>query len=71
MRANQALILDAVSVRLRLVGTVQRRMVLCAYGISRDGKRELLDFQVAKAEAEDTWHGFLWGLWSRGLHGTL
>jgi len=63
------LILDAVSVRLRLVGAVKRRMVLCAYGISREGKRELLDFQMAKAEAEDTWHGFLWGLWSRGLHG--
>jgi putative transposase len=63
------LILDAVSVRLRLVGAVQRRMVLCAYGITCEGKRELLDFQVVKAEAEDAWHGFLWGLWSRGLHG--
>jgi len=63
------LILDGVSVRIRLVGQVQRRMALCAYGITRQGKRELIDFQVVRAEGEDTWYGFLWGLWGRGLHG--
>jgi len=63
------LILDGVSVRLRLVGKVQRRMVLCAYGITTQGQRELIDFQLVKAEGEDTWYGFLWNLWSRGLHG--
>ena len=63
------LILDAVSVRLRLTGAVQRRMVLCAYGITTEGKRELIDFQIAKAEAEQSWYDFLWNLWSRGLRG--
>jgi len=63
------LFLDGVSVRLRLVGKVQRRMVLCAYGVTTDGQRELIDFQVVKAEGEDTWYGFLWNLWSRGLRG--
>ncbi len=63
------LVLDGVSVRIRLVGKVQRRMVLCAYGVSRQGQRELMDFQVVKTEGEDTWYGFLWNLWSRGLHG--
>jgi putative transposase len=63
------LVLDGVSVRIRLVGKVQRRMVLCAYGVTRQGRRELIDFQVVKAEGEDTWYGFLWNLWSRGLHG--
>ncbi len=63
------LILDGVSVRIRLVGKVQRRMVLCAYGITRQGQRQLIDFQITKAEGEDTWYGFLWNLWSRGLHG--
>jgi len=63
------LILDGVSVRIRLVGKVQRRSVLCAYGITRQGQRQLIDFQVAKAEGEDTWYGLLWNLWSRGLHG--
>lgn len=62
-------LLDAVSARLRLVGHVQRRMVLCAYGITTEGQRELIEFQLVKAEGEDTWYGFRWGLWRRGLHG--
>jgi putative transposase len=63
------LILDGVSVRIRLVGKVQRRVALCAYGMTVAGKRELIDFLLVKAEAEDTWYGFLWNLWSRGLRG--
>ncbi len=63
------LILDGVSVRIRLVGKVQRRVVLCAYGITCQGQRELIDFHIVKAEGEDSWYGFLWNLWSRGLHG--
>ena len=63
------LLLDGVSVRLRLVGAVQRRMVLCAYGITAAGKRELIDFQIVKAEGEDTWKTFLMDLHRRGLAG--
>ncbi len=63
------LIFDGVSVRIRLVGKVQRRMALCAYGITTAGQRELIDFLLVKAEAEDTWYGLLWHLWSRGLRG--
>jgi transposase-like protein len=63
------LILDGVSVRIRLVGQVQRRLALCAYGITREGQRQLIDFQIVKAEGEDTWYNFLWSLWGRGLRG--
>ena len=63
------LLLDGVSVRLRLAGTVQRRMVLCAYGLTAAGKRELIDFLLVKAEGEDTWKAFLLELWRRGLKG--
>lgn len=63
------LLLDGVSVRLRLVGAVQRRMVLCAYGITAAGRRELIDFQIVKAEGEDTWKTFLLDLHRRGLAG--
>ena len=63
------LILDAVSVRIRLIGKVQRRMVLCAYGMTLRGKRELIDFFIVKAEGEDTWKTFLLDLWRRGLKG--
>jgi transposase-like protein len=63
------LLLDGVSVRIRLVGKVQRRMVLCAYGITVEGKRELIDFQIVNAEGQESWFDFLWGLFNRGLHG--
>lgn len=63
------LLLDGVSVRLRLAGAVQRRMVLCAYGITAQGKRELIDFLIVKAEGEDTWKAFLLSLYRRGLTG--
>jgi putative transposase len=63
------LLLDGVSVRLRLVGAVQRRMVLCAYGITAAGKRELIDYLIVKAESEDTWKAFLLNLHRRGLTG--
>jgi hypothetical protein len=29
-------------------------MVLCAYGITAEGKRELIDYLIVKAEGEDT-----------------
>ena len=63
------LLLDGVSVRIRLVGKVQRRMVLCAYGVTVEGKRELIDFQIVNAEGHESWYDFLWNLWNRGLHG--
>ncbi len=44
------LILDGVSVRIRLVDRVKRYMVLCAYGITDKGKRELIDFMIAPSE---------------------
>ena len=67
--SNEYLLLDGVSVRLRLVGAVQRRMVLCAYGITAEGKRELIDYLIVKAEGEDTWKAFLLNLYRRGLNG--
>lgn len=63
------LLLDGVSARIRLVGKVQRRMVLCVYGITLKGQRELIDFQIVRAEAEDSWYDLLWNLWNRGLRG--
>jgi transposase-like protein len=62
-------LLDGVSVRIRLGGKVQRRMALCAYGITPEGGRELMDFLLVKEESEDTWHNFLADLWRRGLKG--
>ena len=63
------LLLDGVSVRIRLVGKVQRRLVLCAYGITLEGQRQLIDFQIVNAEGQESWYDFLWNLWNRGLRG--
>ncbi len=63
------LILDGVSVRIRLVGKVLRRMVLCAYGLKQDGRRELIDFLIVKSESEAHWRSLLDELWRRGLRG--
>jgi transposase-like protein len=65
----QYLIFDGVSVRLRLVGAVRRRVALCAYGITAQGRRELIDFLIVSAEGEDTWKSFLLDLHRRGLKG--
>ena len=53
------LILDGVSVRLRLVGPVQRRVALCAYGITKAGKGELIDFLLLKSESQESWKRLL------------
>ncbi len=66
----QYLLLDGVSVRIRLAGKVKRLMVLVAYGVSLKGVREVIDFLVVKAEGEDTWHSFLSDLWRRGFKGS-
>jgi transposase-like protein len=36
---------------------------------TREGKGELIDFLLAKAEGEDTWKNLLLDLWKRGLRG--
>jgi len=64
------LIFDGVSVRIRLVGKVQRRVALCAYGMSEEGQRELIDFLLVRSESEENWRSLLEELWRRGLRGT-
>jgi putative transposase len=64
------LILDGVSVRIRLVGKVQRRVALCAYGLGEEGQRELIDFLLVRSESEAHWRSLLEELWRRGLRGT-
>jgi transposase-like protein len=63
------LFLDALSMRIRFEIRAQRRMVLVAYGVRRDGSRRLLSFRVAKSEGTGTWRSFLENLKVRGLRG--
>jgi len=64
------LLLDGVFLRVREAGGVKRRVVLCAYGITLTGERELIDFELGHHESEAAWERFLHRLYARGLTGT-
>jgi len=63
------LFLDGITLKVKGVTGARKRRVLCAYGITPDGKRELLSFRQASAESEAQWEAFLRDLYSRGLEG--
>jgi putative transposase len=63
------LVLDGVWLKVRRAFGPQRVLLLVAYGIQRDGTRQLLAFTRAKSESQAGWEGLLNDLWRRGLHG--
>jgi len=63
------LLLDGISMRIRGAAQVKRRLVLCAYGITVTGERQLLDYRLAKSESQASWEAFLNQLRERGLLG--
>lgn len=63
------LILDGVSVRIRLAGKVRRMVALCVYGIDGMGGRQLISFLLVNTESQESWRSLLEDLWRRGLHG--
>ena len=63
------LVLDGVWLKVRRTFGPQRVLLLVAYGIRRDGQRELLAFTRAKGESQNGWEGLLNDLYQRGLVG--
>lgn len=63
------LFLDGLTVTLKELPTAKKRLVLVAYGITRDGRRVLLDYQLAASESSTEWERFLLRLQGRGLAG--
>jgi putative transposase len=64
------LFLDGVVLKVRdLAAKVRRRMVLVAYGVLPNGKRQILAYQLAQGESETAWVEFLQDLFLRGLTG--
>lgn len=64
------LILDAVTMKIKEAPQARKVMVLCAYGITIEGKRELIAFEQARSESDACWEAFLSNLMKRGLEGT-
>ncbi len=64
------LLLDGVWLKVRRPFGPQRVLLLVAYGVRPDGRRQLLAFSRARAESQAAWEAFLWDLHERGLVGS-
>ena len=64
------LYLDGIVITIKgISGNGRKQVVLAAYGVDREGKKELIDFMVVKSESKENWEGFLFNLYERGLKG--
>jgi len=65
----RALILDGVVLSRKTGAGALKRPVLVAMGLRHDGKKEIIDYQLANSESERNWERFLNSLYLRGLEG--
>ena len=63
------LFFDGVVLKQKGAAKVQKKIILCAYGITWEGKKEMIDFMLATSESQNAWEGFLRDLYERGLEG--
>lgn len=63
--------LDATYCKARVQGRVCSQAVVIATGVSADGRREVLGFDVGDSEDGAFWTAFLRGLKARGLRGVF
>jgi len=63
------LFFDGVVLKQRGAAKVQKKIILCVYGITWEGKKEMIDFLLAASESQNAWEGFLRDLYRRGLEG--
>jgi putative transposase len=63
------LFFDGVVLKSKGALKVQKKILLCAFGITVDGKHEMIDFYPAASESQACWEAFLRDLYERGLTG--
>jgi len=63
------LFLDGIVLKSKSGFGSRKKVVLVAYGVTVQGRRELIDFMVTSYESERRWEGFLNNLYNRGLRG--
>lgn len=63
------LLLDGIRLAVKGLSGARKRVILCAYGLTATGQRELLSFRQVTAEREAAWTAFLTDLYQRGLLG--
>jgi putative transposase len=64
------LFFDGVVLKSKGAAKVQKKILLCAFGITVDGKQEMIDFHAAASESAACWESFLNDLYKRGLIGS-
>ena len=65
----KALMLDGVVLARKTGAGALRRPVLVALGLRHDGKKEVIDYRLARGESAAEWERFLADLYKRGLTG--
>ncbi|MDI6616864.1 MAG: IS256 family transposase [Syntrophaceae bacterium] len=68
-KSYRFLVFDGVVLKRRTGMGAVKRIVLVALGITREGKKEILDFRIAHAESQAAWEVFLADLFNRGIRG--
>lgn len=63
----RALILDGVVLSRKTGAGALKRPVLVALGLHHDGRKEIIDYQLAASESERQWERFLNSMYKRGL----
>lgn len=61
------LFFDGVVLRSKGAVKVQKKILLCAFGITVEGRHEMIDFYPAASESGACWEAFLRDLYNRGL----
>ena len=64
------LFFDGVVLKQKGAAKVQKKIILCAYGVTWEGSKEMIDFLLATSESQNAWEGFLRDLYRRGMEGT-
>jgi putative transposase len=67
----QYLFFDGVVLKSKGALKVQKKILLCAFGITVEGRHEMIDFYPAASESGACWEAFLGDLYKRGLKGSL
>lgn len=64
------LFFDGVVLKSKGAVKVQKKILLCAFGITVEGRHEMIDFYPAASESGACWEAFLRDLYQRGLKGS-
>jgi putative transposase len=65
------LFFDGVVLKSKGALKVQKKILLCAFGVTEHGRHEMIDFYPAASESGACWEAFLRDLYQRGVKGEL